>query len=471
MMLVTLNLRLRIFLLFVGVAAACAGIVAASLYFAYLRTVETGKGEGFLFAGILSGFGILAVTAGVWLLFDENVAKPIDRIAAALRVRAHTDAEVRLDPHQARYLGDLAPAVEAVTGQLSKVSAEVEDVLAMKTANLMAERAHLAILLTEIPVAIVLVSPTHRIMLYDGQAADVLGQVHVPRLSASVFEYFNETELRSAYEKLSDKRTEVDVKVRCARGNLTFELRLKRLSKASGYMILVDAAQARISPEAARPLIYDFDLSEHEGEHEIETRAIRDLTFVVFDTETTGLTPHRDELVQIGAVRVVKGRIVEGEKLDMYVNPGRSIPPASTRVHGITDEMVAGAPDPATAVSRFHEFVRDAVIVAHNAPFDMAFLHRHGKTLGLDWDHPILDTVLLSAVVFGDGEKHTLDALCTRLGVTVPEELRHTALGDAQATAEALCRMLPILASRGYRTFSDVIDQTRKHGRLLKDLN
>ncbi|WP_321345477.1 3'-5' exonuclease [Breoghania sp.] len=471
MMLLRLNLRLRIFLLFAGVATACTGIVAASLYLGYFRAVEADKGAGFLFAGVLSGFGILAVAAGVWLLFDENVAKPIERIAAALRVRAHTDADVSLDAHQARYLGDLSPAIEAATGQLSKVSAEVEDVLAMKTANLMAERSLLAVLLTEIPVAIVLVSPAHRIMLYDGQAADVLGQVHVPRLNASIFEYFNETELRAACQELSEKRTEAIVKVRCARGNLTFELRLKRLSKASGYMILVEAAQARISPEAARPLIYDFDLSENEGEYEIETRPIEDLTFVVFDTETTGLTPHKDELVQIGAVRVVKGKIIEGEQLDMYINPGRSIPPASTRVHGITDDMVADAPDAAAAVCRFHEFVRDAVIVAHNAPFDMAFLHRHGKSLGLDWDHPILDTVLLSAVVFGGGEKHTLDALCERLGITVPEERRHTALGDAQVTAEALCRMLPILSSRGYRTFSEVIEQTRRHGRLLKDLN
>ncbi len=470
-MLMSLSLRLRVFLLFGGVAAACGAIVGAALFFGYLRTADAGAGTGFLIAGILSGFGILAITVVIWLLFDENVAKPIERIAAAMRVHAHTGANVNLAPHDARYLGDLAPAVEAVTGLLSKASTEAEDIVAMKTASLMAERAHLSILLTEIPVAIVLVSPTHQIMLYDGQAADVLGQVHVPRLSASIFDYFNEVELRAAHGELSEKRTEVLVKVRCARGNLTFELRLKRLSKASGYMILVDAAQARISPDAARPLIYDFDLSEHEGEHEIEQRVIEDLTYVVFDTETTGLTPHKDELVQIGAVRVVKGKIVEGERLEMFVNPGRPIPPASTRVHGITDDMVAGAPDAATAVSRFHEFVRGAVIVAHNAPFDMAFLHRHGKTLGLDWDHPMLDTVLLSAVVFGDSEKHTLDALCARLGVTIPEDLRHTALGDAQATAEALCRMLPILASRGYRTFSDVIHQTRKHGRLLKDLN
>lgn len=470
-MLVSLSLRLRIFLLFAFVAAASAGIVGVSLYAGYLRMPAGSEPSGFLFAGILSGFGILAVATAIWLLFDENVAKPIERLAAAIRVRAHTGSGAPFDVHEARYLGDLAPAVDAVTGELSRVSEEAADLIEAETARLMAEKAHLAILLTEIPVAIVLVSPSHQIMLYDGQAADVLGQVHMPRLSASIFDYFNEDDLKQTFAQLSETRTEVTGTVRCARGNLTFELRLKRLSKASGYMLLVDAAKARIAPEAARPLIYDFDLSAHESERAIEDRPIQDLTYVVFDTETTGLTPHKDDIVQIGAVRVVKGRIVTGETLDLFVNPGRPIPKSSTRVHGVTDEMVADAPDPVSAVSMLHDFAKDAVIVAHNAPFDMAFLHRYGRSAGLEWEHPLLDTVLLSAVLFGDTEKHDLDGLCERLGIVLPAEARHTALGDAQATAEALCRMLPILTSRGYKSFADVIRQTRKHGRLLQDLN
>lgn len=191
----------------------------------------------------------------------------------------------------------------------------------------------------------------------------------------------------------------------------------------------------------------------------------------MFDTETTGLLPHKDEIVQIGAVRVLRGRIIQGETLDMLVDPGISIPAASTRVHKITDAMVQGAPDITKAGKVFHHFANDAVIVAHNAPFDMAFLRRHAQRIGVTWDHPILDTVLLSAVVFGASETHTLDALCDRLGITIPERLRHTALGDAQATAEVLCALLPMLKARGLHTFGDVIRETRKHGRLLEDLN
>ena len=218
-------------------------------------------------------------------------------------------------------------------------------------------------------------------------------------------------------------------------------------------------------------MVYDFDLLETSGDADFENCALPDLCFVVFDTETTGLLPHKDDIVQIGAVRVVRGKIVEGERLDTLVDPKRPIPPASTKVHGVSDAMVQGAPDIFSAGRQFHHFARDAVIVAHNAPFDMAFLRRDAKEMGVSWDHPILDTVLLSAVLFGASETHTLDALCDRLGVTIPEHLRHTALGDAQATAEVLVRMLPMMAARGMRTFGDVIAETRKHGRLLEDLN
>ena len=163
--------------------------------------------------------------------------------------------------------------------------------------------------------------------------------------------------------------------------------------------------------------------------------------------------------------------LVPGEVLDLLVDPGMPIPPAATRVHRVTDAMVRGRPDIAEAGRRFHGFARGAVIVAHNAPFDMAFLRRHQARMGVVWDNPILDTVLLSAVLFGAGQPHTLDALCERLGVSLPPALRHTALGDARATAEVLVRMLPMLEARGITTFGQVLEETRRHGRILADQN
>jgi DNA polymerase-3 subunit epsilon len=222
----------------------------------------------------------------------------------------------------------------------------------------------------------------------------------------------------------------------------------------------------------SRQVVYDFDLLSRARNAPVAQTRLADLTCVVFDTETTGLMPrHGDEIVQIAAVRIVNGRRVEGEVFDTLVNPGRAIPAASTEVHGITAAMVADAPTVAQALRRFHKFAEGAVLVAHNAPFDMAFLRRHEAALGLRFDMPTLDTVLLSAVVFGQHEVHSLDALTHRLGITIPQEARHTAIGDTRATAEAYLRLVAMLQGRGLETFGAVLAEVRRHGRLLADLN
>lgn len=230
--------------------------------------------------------------------------------------------------------------------------------------------------------------------------------------------------------------------------------------------------EVRRPAPVTRTVVYDFDLLERERNQMVAEARLDALDFVVFDTETTGLLPQQgDEIVQIAAIRIVNGRIVENEVFDMLVNPGRPIPAGSTEVHGITEAMVADAPGVAEALRRFHRFAEGAVLIAHNAPFDMQFLRRREEELGLRFDHPVLDTVLLSAVVFGQHEVHSLDALTHRMGVTIPEEARHTAIGDARATAEVFVRLVRILRGRNLSTFGEVLGEVRLHARLLKDLN
>ncbi|MCB1310969.1 MAG: 3'-5' exonuclease [Sedimentitalea sp.] len=470
-MLTKLSLRLRIFLFFCLLGLGGVAVTSAALWIGYRRAASPEMLNAFVFSGLLSGFALLAMVAGIWLLFDENVAKPIERLAAQMRARAHAGVDGAMDLVAARYLGDLAPAAQAVAGQLAETSSSAARLVAAETARLAAERMRLTALLTDIPLAIMLVNPAHRIVLYDGQAAEVLAQVAHPRLQASLFDYLQREAVEAAHAEMIRTGRYVSFEAIGADGAQSYQMRMTPLGDGSGYMLIFEDSEARIAPEAPRPLVYDFDLLETAGDAAFEDRPLRDLCFVVFDTETTGLLPHKDEVVQIGAVRVLRGRIVEGEVLDLLVDPGIPIPPASTRVHKVSNEMVAGKPRIDVAGRVFHQFARDAVIVAHNAPFDMAFLRRHAPRMGVSWDHPILDTVLVSAVVFGASETHTLDALCDRLGVTIPEALRHTALGDARATAEVLCRMLPMLEARGLRRFGDVIAETRKHGRLLEDLN
>lgn len=470
-MLNRLSLRTRIFLFFCLLALGGLVISSVALWISYTRTGNPALIDAYVFAEILIAFGLLALTVGVWLLFDDNVAKPIERLSAQLRARAHAGVSTELDLQAARYLGDLAPAAAGLADQLSDTAMNTAQAVAAETAHLTAEKQRLTALLTEIPVAMLLAGPKHQIVLYDAQAADVLAQIAHPRLNASLFDYLESTGLTDAYAKMCRTGLEVTCKLTSVDGAQSYSARMKPLGDAPGYMLIFDDSVTTIQPDAPRPLIYDFDLLDAPIDETFDTRQLNDLCFVVFDTETTGLLPHKDEIVQIGAVRVVKGRIVAGEQLNMLVDPGIPIPAASTRVHKISDRMVQGAPDIAEAGRTFHQFARDSVIVAHNAPFDMAFLHRHSTRMDVEWTHPIIDTVLLSAVLFGASETHTLDALCDRLDITIPEALRHTALGDAVATAEALVKMLPMLNARGLTTFGAVISETRKHGRLLEDMN
>ena len=472
-MLSKLSLRLRIFLFFCLLGLGGLASVGVALWFGYVRALETTLVNGFTFAAILAAFLILGLTVGIWLLFDENVAKPIERLASQMRTRAHAGVDGALDMKAARYLGDLAPAASAVAQQLNETALTTAQAIATETARLTAEKARLTALLTEIPVATILVGSSGQIVLYDGQAAEVLAQLGVPRLNAQITEYFDPKSLGAAVGKLGRTGMDVQFTAQSQDGTQSFDTKLKPM-EGGGYLMVIDSQTLDLSPDAPRPLIYDFDLLDQRrgaAEMDILDRPLRSLCFAVFDTETTGLLPHKDDVVQLGAVRVLNGRIIDGEQINQLVDPGRPIPPASTKVHKVTDAMVRGQPNILTVAKRFHDFSRDAVVVAHNAPFDMAFLHRQAKETGVTWDHPILDTVLLSAVLFGASERHTLDALCDRLSVTIPIELRHTALGDARATAEVLVKMLPMLEARGLTTFGQVIEETRRHGRLLEDLN
>jgi len=202
----------------------------------------------------------------------------------------------------------------------------------------------------------------------------------------------------------------------------------------------------------SRPEYYDFDLfALSESNRALDERLLTELSYTVFDTETTGLDPAGgDEIIQIGAVRLVNGKLRKGESFDQLVDPGRPIPPATIPIHGISPEMVDGAPAIATVLPAFHAYAQDSVLVAHNAAFDLRFLQLKEAATGCRFDQPVLDTLLLSAVVHPNQESHKLEAIAERFAVTVIG--RHTALGDALVTAEIFQKLIPLLAERGIHT-------------------
>jgi DNA polymerase-3 subunit epsilon len=225
-----------------------------------------------------------------------------------------------------------------------------------------------------------------------------------------------------------------------------------------------DAAQswAGPTPLESRPEYYDFDLFHQPGQsHELDDRLLSDLTYTVFDTETTGLNPSAgDEIIQIGAVRILNGRLLQQEAFDHFINPRREMSKESIKVTGITPEMLETHPTVDQVLPAFHRFCEDTVLVAHNAAFDMRFLQLKETSTGVRFTQPVLDTLLLSAVLHEDLQLHQLEAIAERLGVNVIG--RHTALGDAIVTGEAFLKMIPLLAEKGVRTLKDARDAAEK---------
>lgn len=230
------------------------------------------------------------------------------------------------------------------------------------------------------------------------------------------------------------------------------------------FLLPLAAAEPAAAPATvtgARPEYYDFDLfADGAGEHALDDRPLSSIAYTVFDTETTGLDPlGGDEILQIGATRIVNGRLLRGECFDQLVDPGRSIPEASTQIHGIRPEDVRGQPKLADVLPAFHAFASDTVLVGHNVAFDMRFLKLKEAASGVRFAQPILDTLLLSSVAHPAEASHGLETITARLGV--PLSPRHTALGDALSTAEVFLKLLPLLGQRGIVTLAQAREAAR----------
>lgn len=677
------SLRFRVFLFFAFLAAASVLLIAGGLWFGWSRATPRPDLAPFVLGGVAAGFAVTGVIAWIWRLFDENLAHPMQALAAQMRVLAAGQGGKPLPEREARYLGDLAPAATAIAERLSETQTDLTLAIRRETQALAEEKERLEALLADVGVGVVLCTADHAVVFYNTLARAQLEPCTAPRLDQPITQCLREGPILQAHARLTLEgadRQEAEFTVTTTDGAAMFAalmrlvplgadgggayvLTLRDVTAESGATLareslltdmvddmrrraagletlvalqegppeaplvaalvdethgfagaverfaqrfeesrtaalegrsisardLADGVSARIralglrcescfdavelaadavmlsalvghlaerlgeamaleeigfsvrledeggallqlhwqgaplalgrleawlaeeiemgegafparyvltrhgtemwpgedrtgtalflplrttaprADHALRGAVYDFSLFEKSRMASLADTPLDALSYVVFDTETTGLLPNQgDEIVQIAALRLMGQRIVEAEALDRLVHPGRKIPPASTRIHGITDEMVADAPDIAIAGAEMHDFSRGAVLVAHNAPFDMAFFHKHAEAIGREFDNPVLDTVLLSAVLWGITEKHTLDALCERLAIEIPPELRHTAMGDTRATAEAFSKMLAMLEARGLTTFGAVHAEMKKQMRLYR---
>jgi DNA polymerase-3 subunit epsilon len=251
-------------------------------------------------------------------------------------------------------------------------------------------------------------------------------------------------------------------------------LQVEKIRQISRIRMLLPRGQAaaaapyRATAAESRPEYYDFDLFERiDAAGLLAERRLSELSYTVFDTETTGLEPSAgDEIISIGAVRIVNGRMLKQEVFEQLVDPRRPISRESTAVHGIDGRQLANEPPIEQVLPRFHRFCEDTVLVAHNAAFDMRFLELKEAATGVRFGQPVLDTLLLSAVVHPSLDNHHLDMIAERVGVRVIG--RHTALGDALLTGEVFLRLIPLLAERGIVTLGQALEASRAtyHSRL-----
>ena len=162
--------------------------------------------------------------------------------------------------------------------------------------------------------------------------------------------------------------------------------------------------------------------------------------YVVFDIETTGLSASSCKITEIGAVKIENGKATD--TFSQLINPEAHIPDNITDLTGISDDMVADKPKIDEVLPKFLDFCRGCTVVAHNASFDCGFIRYNATALGLEFHNKIADTLLMSRELFPNEKKHSLDAVCDRLNVSL--ENHHRAVDDATATAEIFLKLMEI---------------------------
>jgi DNA polymerase-3 subunit epsilon len=237
-----------------------------------------------------------------------------------------------------------------------------------------------------------------------------------------------------------------------------FALRHSPVALARSLLAEVVEADARLawngdSVALAQPL---------GGELQLE-----DATYVVVDLETTGLSPGSSQICEIGAVKIAGFEVVD--EFETLVDPRVALTPTITAITGLTNGQLRGAPVPRVAVSRFLSFAGDAVLVAHNARFDLAFLDRETELLtGSRLAAPVVDTVSLARrVLAGRVPRASLAQLSYFFGTSV--QPCHRALPDAQATAEVLLALIGLAQERGARTVADLVALSATRTRRVFD--
>lgn len=314
-----------------------------------------------------------------------------------------------------------------------------------------------------IPEALIVVNAAGQVGLVNAAARNLLGEAAL-ELGTSVFDAITRTALESAMQDAERTGAPVDTVVRTVDGR-ALAARLALIEAGQGAVLLFRESDV----SADRELRHDLGLlAEPPPPIPVDASTpLTELPICVVDLETTGLDVERDAIVSVGGVRMVGATIFRGRTVDRLINPDRPIPPRSSVIHGITDELVADAPRFARIWPELTPFLNGTVLVGHNIGFDIAHLLRSTREAGIPWQAPrYLCTYLLAAGMELQLHGLKLETLAAAFGLTVRG--RHTALGDSLVTADLFARLLPMLADRGVRTLGDAEAFLRRRQDLLR---
>ena len=179
---------------------------------------------------------------------------------------------------------------------------------------------------------------------------------------------------------------------------------------------------------------------------------LEDATFCVFDLETTGFSAVTEKITEIGIMKLKNGEVID--EFSCFVNPEKHIPERVTEVTNITDEMVKDAETIDKVFPKVLEFIKDSILVAHNAGFDTGFFKQISKNLGYEYDYTSIDTLSLAKDLFPDYKKYKLGKIAENLGIKV--EVAHRALDDVDTTVKVFKVMLDMLKKRGAKKVEDI---------------
>lgn len=187
--------------------------------------------------------------------------------------------------------------------------------------------------------------------------------------------------------------------------------------------------------------------------HHPKPRLVMEDTYVIFDVETTGLSAAYDTVIELAAVKMKGGEVID--RFERFANPHRTLSAKIKELTHITDEMLIGAPEVGEVFREFHQFIGDAVLVAHNARFDMGFLTIGFAREGLPpIENPVLDTLELARNLLKDLKNHRLDTLTSYYGINLTQH--HRAVYDAEATGHLLFKMLETLKEKGVENLEQI---------------